>query len=62
MGSRLCANISLIEDTTYEGNEQFLVTFGNLPDVAAGVFVGLINQTCITILDDDGWWSFAVNL
>ena len=52
MGSMLCVNITIIEDFIYEDDEQFLVIFGNLPNSQAGV--GPINQTCITIMDDDG--------
>ena len=51
-GSMLCVNITIIEDSIYEDDEQFLVTFGNLPNSQAGV--GSITQTCITIRDDDG--------
>ena len=54
VGTRNCANIPFFGDTIYEGDEQFLVTFGNLPDPDAGVRVGLIYETTITILDDDG--------
>ena len=52
MGARLCVNITIIGDIIYEGDEQFLVTFGNLPNNQTGV--GPINQTCITIRDNDG--------
>lgn len=53
-GRTLCVNITIIDDTIYEGDEQFLVTFGNnLPDPSlAGV--GPITQACVTIQDDDG--------
>ena len=53
-GRTLCVNITIIGDTIYEGDEQFLVTFGNsLPDPSlAGV--GPITQACVTIQDDDG--------
>ena len=54
MGGQLCAGIDLIPDILYEGNEQFIVEFTNVPDTANGVGVGAINQTCVTILDDDG--------
>ena len=51
-GSMLCVNITIIGDTIYEGDEQFLVTFGNLPNSQAGV--GPFTQACITIRDEDG--------
>ena len=51
-GSMLCVNITLIGDSIYEGDEQFLVKFGNLPNSQAEV--GPITQACITISDDDG--------
>lgn len=51
-GSMMCVNITIIGDTIYEGDEQFLVTFGNLPNSQAGV--GSITQACITIRDEDG--------
>ena len=54
MGTRHCVNITLMGDTLYEGHEQFLVIFGNLPNPDAGVGVGLIKETTITILDDNG--------
>lgn len=44
-------DIDIIPDTLYEGNEQFLVTFGNLPN--AQVNVGQFEQACVTIVDDD---------
>ena len=50
-GGVLCVNITILEDTLYEGNEQFLLTFGNLPNGEAAV--GPIVQSCITIRDDD---------
>ena len=49
--SRTCVDIPIVEDILYEGNEQFLVRFGNLPSAQAGV--GLISQACVTIVDDD---------
>lgn len=52
--STLCVNISTIRDDVYDKDEQFLVKFGNLPNVDDGVFVGQINQTCVTILDQNG--------
>ena len=54
MGGQLCADIDLIPDILYEGNEQFIVEFTNVPDSANRVDVGAISQTCVTILDDDG--------
>ena len=51
-GNMLCVNITIIGDIIYEEDEQFLVIFGNLPNSQAGV--GPINQTCVTIRDDDG--------
>ena len=50
-GGMLCVNITIISDTIYEGDEQFLVMFGNLPNNETGV--GFISQSCITILDDE---------
>ena len=54
MGGQLCADIDLIPDVLYEGNEQFIVEFTNVPDSANRVGVGAISQTCVTIFDDDG--------
>ena len=54
LGNQLCADIFLIPDERYEGNEQFIVEFTNVPDSANRVGVGAINQTCVTIIDDDG--------
>ena len=47
----LCFSIPIIGDILYEGDEQFLVTFGNLPNEEANA--GPIEQACITIVDDD---------
>ena len=58
-GSMLCVNITIIGDSIYEGDEQFLVTFGNLPNSQAGV--GPIDQACITIRDDDGQFIYTLN-
>ena len=49
--SRLCVNIDIVRDIVYEGDEQFLVTFGNLPSNQAEV--GVFEQACVTIQDDD---------
>ena len=54
MGNQLCADILLIPDEQYEGNEQFVVEFTNVPDSANRVGVGAISQTCVTIIDNDG--------
>ena len=54
MGNQLCADIFLIPDEQYEGNEQFVVEFTNVPDSANRVGVGAISQTCVTIIDNDG--------
>lgn len=43
--------IDIVADTVYEGNEDFLVTFGNLPN--SQVNVGQFGQACVTIVDDD---------
>ena len=54
MGDLLCANITLIDDSLYEGNEQFVVGFTNVPDAANRVGLGAIDQACVTIRDNDG--------
>ena len=54
MGNQLCTNIELIDDTLYEGNEQFIVEFINVPDPANRVSLGAISQACVTIVDNDG--------
>ena len=51
MNTRVCINITILDDHVYEGDEQFLVMFGNLPNAEAGV--GLIQQACVTIVDDE---------
>ena len=51
-------NIPILDDITFEGDEQFLVTFGNLPNDQVGV--GRINQACVTIQDDDSQLSTSV--
>ena len=50
--STVCIDVPIVGDTLYEGNEQFLVTFGNLPNAEANI--GPIEQACVTIVDDDG--------
>lgn len=54
VGNKLCIDIPIISDVVYEGNEQFVVKFVNVPDAANRVGVGDISQTCVTIIDDDG--------
>ena len=49
--NRLCFSLQIIGDTLYEGNEQFLLIFDNLPSDEAEV--GAIEQACVTIVDDD---------
>lgn len=49
--SRTCVNITVFEDDVYEGNEQFMVTFGSFSSAQDGV--GLIEQSCVTIVDDE---------
>lgn len=58
--NRVCVNIPIIEDILYEGDEQFLVTFGNLPSAQAGV--GRIGQACVTIVEDDSQFSTPCQL
>lgn len=53
-GNKLCVDIPIISDVVYEGNEQFIVKFVNVPDAANRVGVGAISQACVTIIDDDG--------
>ena len=53
-GGQLCVNITLIGDMRYEGDEQFLVRFTNVPDAMNRVGLGMIPQACVTILDNDG--------
>ena len=50
--SRLCVEIMIIDDFIFEGDEQFLVRFGNFSD--GRVEVGAIPQACVTIQDNDG--------
>ena len=50
---RLCKTITIISDQIYEGSEQFLVTFNNLPDEANRVEVGDISQACVLITDEN---------
>ena len=52
VGNQLCVNISIFGDILYEGNEQFVVRFVNVPDAANRVGVGAISQACVTINDD----------
>jgi hypothetical protein len=53
----LCFDPQIIGDALYEGNEQFLLTFGNLPNEEANA--GPIEQACVTIVDDDSKISFS---
>ena len=47
-----CVDIGIIDDVIFEGDEQFLVTFGSIS--SDQVDVGPISQACVTIVDDDG--------
>lgn len=51
---QLCANIEVIDDQNYEGDEVFVVKFTNVPDADNRVELGLIDEACVTIQDDDG--------
>ena len=52
-GAVNCAQILIIDDVIFEGDEQFLVMIGSISDDE--VTEGDITQTCVTIEDDDGW-------
>ena len=54
VGGRLCANLTLTGDSLYEGNEQFVVGFTNVPDTANRVGLGALSQACVTLRDNDG--------
>ena len=56
-GAVNCAQIAIINDIIFEGNEQFLVMLGPISNDE--VFVGEITQTCVTIEDDDGRLNFS---
>ena len=49
--SEVCFNITIIDDTDVEINEDFLVNF----QIVSGTSTqpGAINSTCISITDDD---------
>ena len=48
----VCFDININDDSVYEGNEQFLVVFGDIS--SDRVDIGPISQACVTIIDDDG--------
>ena len=45
--------IAINDDVIVEGDEQFLVKFGDISNDL--VTVGEVSQSCVTIIDDDGW-------
>ena len=51
-GGRFCIDLSIIDDTIIEDQEQFELYFENLPSDFATV--GDIDTVCITIDDNDG--------
>lgn len=51
-GSSFCIDLFTIDDTTFEADEQFELTFQNLPSESATV--GDIDTVCVMIVDDDG--------
>ena len=52
-GRTLCGNVRIIDDKlANEGNEQFSVTITSIS--GSRVDVGPNDETCVTIIDDDG--------
>ena len=51
-GNVSCAQIIIIDDTFFEGNEQFLVRLQSFSNNQ--VMRGEISEACVTIVDDDG--------
>ena len=49
--SRRCAQIAIIDDTLFEGDEQFLVKLQSFS--SSQVIVGEISEARVTIIDDD---------
>ena len=45
-------NISINDDNILEGNETFMLTINS--SLATGVMVGNLDQTTVTIVDNDG--------
>ena len=45
-------NIGILNDTMYEGNEDFTLAFDQ-SSLPTGFFVGNINQATVTIVEDD---------
>lgn len=56
-GSINCAEIGIIDDVIFEGDEQFLVRFGSISN--AQVTVGEIPVACVTIEDDEGQFNIT---
>ena len=51
--NRRCVEIAINDDVIVEGDEQFLVKFGDISNDL--VTIGEVSQSCVTIIDDDGW-------
>ena len=54
-------NITLIDDTVYEGNESFTVTIDPSSKLPPNVTVGVTNEATVTIVDDDGKYRIYPN-
>ena len=50
--SRGCAQIAIIDDTLFEGDEQFVVRLHSFS--SSQVMVGEISEARVTIIDNDG--------
>ena len=51
-GQRVCGNVPIIDDLLDEPNELFIVRITSVSN--PNVMIGMNDETCITIIDDDG--------
>ena len=52
ISSRGCAQIVIIDDSLFEGDEQFLLRLRSFSN--SQVMTGEISEACVTIREDDG--------
>lgn len=52
ISSRGCVQIAIIDDSLFEGDEQFLLRLRSFSN--SQVMTGEISEACVTIREDDG--------
>ena len=59
-GQRVCGPVPIIDDLLDEANEQFSVRITSVSN--PNINVGMNDETCVTIIDDDGKWCWWIEI